>query len=48
MSERLPATIAVEIAGGPIRFTRPDDRKPTRALPGRARALVANRGRGVS
>jgi len=46
--ERLPAAIAVEIAGGQIRFTRPDDRKPTRALHGLARALVANMVRGVT
>jgi large subunit ribosomal protein L6 len=30
-----------------VRFTRPDDRKPTRALHGLARALVANMVRGV-
>ena len=48
ISERLPASIGVEIAGGQIRFTRPDDRKPTRALHGLARALVANMVRGVT
>ena len=48
VSERLPAAIGVEIAGGQVRFTRPDDRKPTRALHGLARALVANMVRGVS
>jgi large subunit ribosomal protein L6 len=48
VSERLPAAIGVEIGGGQVRFTRPDDRKPTRALHGLARALVANMVRGVS
>jgi large subunit ribosomal protein L6 len=48
VSERLPAAIGVEIAGGQVRFTRPDDRKPTRALHGLARALVANMVRGVT
>ncbi len=47
ITERLPAAIGVEIAGGQVRFTRPDDRKPTRALHGLARALVANMVRGV-
>jgi len=47
VSERLPAAIGVEIAGGQVCFTRPDDRKPTRALHGLARALVANMVRGV-
>ena len=47
VSERLPAAIGVEIGGGQVRFTRPDDRKPTRALHGLARALVANMVRGV-
>jgi large subunit ribosomal protein L6 len=46
--ERLPAAIGVEIGGGQVRFTRPDDRKPTRALHGLARALVANMVRGVT
>ena len=46
ISERLPAAIGVEIAAGQVRFTRPDDRKPTRALHGLARALVANMVRG--
>jgi large subunit ribosomal protein L6 len=47
VTERLPATIGVEIGGGQVRFTRSDDRKPTRALHGLARALVANMVRGV-
>ena len=48
VTERLPAAIGVEIDGGQVRFTRPDDRKPTRALHGLARALVANMVRGVT
>jgi len=48
MTERLPASIGIEIAAGQIRFTRPDDRKPTRALHGLARALTANMVRGVT
>jgi large subunit ribosomal protein L6 len=48
ISERLPARIAIEITGGEVRFSRPDDRKPTRALHGLARALVANMVRGVT
>ena len=48
VTERLPAAIGVEIGGGQVRFTRPDDRKPTRALHGLARALVANMVRGVT
>ena len=48
LSERLPAQIGVEIDGKLVRFTRRDDRKPTRALHGLARALVANMVRGVT
>jgi large subunit ribosomal protein L6 len=48
VSGSLPAAIGVEIAGGRVRLTRPDDRKPTRALHGLARALVANMVRGVT
>ena len=48
ITQRLPARIAVEVAGGEVRFSRPDDRKPTRALHGLARALVANMVRGVT
>jgi large subunit ribosomal protein L6 len=48
VTERLPAAIGVEIGSGQVRFTRPDDRKPTRALHGLARALVANMVRGVT
>ena len=47
VSERMPRGIAVEIAGGSVRFTRADERKPTRAAHGLARALAANMVRGV-
>src|SRR5262249_60380431 len=45
---RLPVHLSIETAGGQIRFSRPDDRKPTRALHGLARALAANMVRGVT
>jgi large subunit ribosomal protein L6 len=48
ITERLPASIGVAIEDGNVRFTRPDERKPTRALHGLARALVANMVRGVT
>ena len=48
ITQRLPERIGVELAGGEIRFSRPDDRKPTRALHGLARALAANMVRGVT
>ena len=48
LSQRLPERIGVEIAGGSVSFTRPDERKETRALHGLARSLVANMVQGVS
>jgi large subunit ribosomal protein L6 len=48
LSERLPAAIDVEIAEGQVRFARQNDRKPTRALHGLARALVQNMVTGVT
>jgi large subunit ribosomal protein L6 len=48
LTERIPAEIGVEVDGGVIKFTRPDDRKGSRALHGLARALVANMVSGVS
>jgi large subunit ribosomal protein L6 len=45
---RLPERISVEIEDGSVSFTRPDDRKESRALHGLARSLVANMVRGVS
>jgi large subunit ribosomal protein L6 len=47
LSRRIHPAIAVEVEGGRVRFSRSDDRKPTRALHGLARALVANMVRGV-
>jgi len=46
--QRTPAGIAIEIADGRVRFTRPDDQTPTRALHGLARASVANMIAGVT
>ncbi len=48
LSEALPQQVKVEIAGGQVRFTRPDDEKPTRALHGLARATVQNMVVGVT
>jgi large subunit ribosomal protein L6 len=48
ITERLPAVIDVAIEPGVVTFSRRDDRKPTRALHGLARALVANMVRGVT
>jgi large subunit ribosomal protein L6 len=47
LTEKLPRGIAVAVAGGQVSFSRPDDERPTRALHGLARALVANMVRGV-
>jgi large subunit ribosomal protein L6 len=44
----IPHGISVEVAGGLVRFAREDDRKPTRALHGLSRALVANMVKGVT
>ena len=46
--QRIPERISVEIEGGNVSFTRPDDRKESRALHGLARSLVANMVQGVS
>jgi large subunit ribosomal protein L6 len=48
LAERIPSQIAVEIADGRVSFTRPDDRRDSRALHGLARALVANMVQGVT
>ncbi len=48
LAERVPALIELEVTDGEIQCRRPDDRKPTRALHGLTRALVANMVRGVS
>ncbi len=48
LSQSIPAGIGVEVGGGQIQVTRPDDRKESRALHGLARALVANMIQGVT
>ena len=48
LSQRIPEQISVEIGDERVSFTRPDDRKESRALHGLARSLVANMVRGVS
>jgi large subunit ribosomal protein L6 len=48
LSRRIPERISVEIGDGSVSFTRPDDRKESRALHGLARSLVANMVQGVS
>ena len=48
LEQAIPAAISLEVAGGEVRLGRPDDRKPSRALHGLARALVANMVRGVT
>jgi len=44
----VPRGIQVAVEGSAVRFTRADDRKPTKALHGLSRALVANMVRGVT
>jgi large subunit ribosomal protein L6 len=44
----VPAGISLAIEGGSAQFTRADDRKPTRALHGLSRALLANMVKGVT
>jgi large subunit ribosomal protein L6 len=48
LSQRIPKQISVEIEGERVSFTRPDDRKESRALHGLTRSLVANMVQGVS
>lgn len=48
LRERMPEGISLEVAGGEARFTRADDRKPTCARHGLARALTANMVKGVT
>ncbi len=48
LKERAPAAITIEIKGDQVRFTRPDDLTPTRALHGLARATLANMITGVT
>jgi large subunit ribosomal protein L6 len=44
----MPAGISLEVESGTARFARADDRKPTRALHGLSRALLANMVKGVT
>ena len=48
LSASSPEGIRVEIADGQVRFARPDDRTPTRAKHGLARAALANMITGVT
>jgi large subunit ribosomal protein L6 len=48
LAESLPATVKIAVEGDEVSFTRSDDRTPTRAAHGLARALVANMVRGVT
>ena len=47
LSAKIPSVIKMHVADGQVSFERPDERKPTRALHGLARALVANMVHGV-
>jgi large subunit ribosomal protein L6 len=47
LSAKIPSEITMHIEDGQVTFERPDERKPTRALHGLARALVANMVHGV-
>ncbi len=48
LSQAIPERIGVEVEGGELRLTRPDESKETRALHGLARALLANMVTGVT
>ena len=48
LAAALPPSVVMEIGEGRIRFSRRDDRKPSRAFHGLARAMVANMVRGVT
>jgi large subunit ribosomal protein L6 len=48
LAGEMPASVAVEVEGAEVRFKRLDDRQPSRAAHGLARALVANMVRGVT
>jgi large subunit ribosomal protein L6 len=48
LTEEIPAVISISVSDGQVKFERPDERKPTRALHGLARALVANMVKGVT
>lgn len=48
LSNSVPSEIGVSVEDGLVKFERPDDKKPTRAMHGLARALVANMVKGVT
>ena len=48
LSQGIPEGIVLGVADGRATFTRPDDKKPTRAKHGLARALLANMVTGVT
>jgi large subunit ribosomal protein L6 len=48
LSGRVPEAINVEVSDGEVVFTRQDEKRPTRALHGLARALAANMVLGVT
>jgi len=48
LSRSVPPRIGVEVEGGEVRLSRPDESKATRALHGLARALLANMVTGVT
>jgi len=48
LAQRIPGGISVEVDGGNVKVSRADDRKPTRALHGLSRALLANMVKGVT
>lgn len=48
LTGRMPASIDVRVEGGEVVVARQNDRQPTRAAHGLARALVANMVRGVT
>ncbi len=48
LSATVPTEIGVTVEDGLVKFARPDDRKPSRAKHGLARALVANMVKGVT
>src|SRR5512134_350669 len=48
LSQSVPRGIEVNVSGEEVRITRGDERKPTKALHGLTRALLANMLKGVT
>jgi large subunit ribosomal protein L6 len=48
LSAPIPPSVSMQIEGAEVRFARSDDRKPSRAYHGLARATLANMVRGVT